>query len=199
MAHDHTVLYQHSNFPQDRPAMALYRPGQSRLSSRLRQDREEGADTSSSSPSPVMANVDTKKTTKKESTTGSEGQNEEGRGRGAGEGPSDVTTTREKQDVMAEAKSEGEDQKEEGDSVRGNESNPENPETPTGLDITTPQSSCTSLKGTQNDGRTYGKDTEDDTEMPAGKGEQDMDDEGSQDSKFHGVKTMTFRRSVSRE
>uniref|UniRef100_A0A0P4W7Z5 UPF3 domain-containing protein n=1 Tax=Scylla olivacea TaxID=85551 RepID=A0A0P4W7Z5_SCYOL len=44
---------------KDRPAMALYRPGQSRLSSRMRHEREEGVDTSSSSPSPVM--LDAKK------------------------------------------------------------------------------------------------------------------------------------------
>ncbi|XP_050716681.1 regulator of nonsense transcripts 3B-like [Eriocheir sinensis] len=56
---------------KDRPAMALYRPGQSRLSSRIRNEREEGAETSSSSPSPVM--LDAKKTTG--SSKKSEGSN----------------------------------------------------------------------------------------------------------------------------
>ncbi|ROT63419.1 Regulator of nonsense transcripts 3A [Penaeus vannamei] len=45
--------------PRDRPAMALYRPGQSRLSSgHSRSEKEDGGDTCSSSPSPVMLQGD---------------------------------------------------------------------------------------------------------------------------------------------
>nr|XP_027232021.1 regulator of nonsense transcripts 3B-like [Penaeus vannamei] len=44
---------------KDRPAMALYRPGQSRLSSgHSRSEKEDGGDTCSSSPSPVMLQGD---------------------------------------------------------------------------------------------------------------------------------------------
>ncbi|XP_042866012.1 regulator of nonsense transcripts 3A-like [Penaeus japonicus] len=55
---------------KDRPTMALYRPGQTRLSaSRAKQDRAEADDTSSSSPSPVMPSGggETKETSRKSS------------------------------------------------------------------------------------------------------------------------------------
>lgn len=82
--------------------MALYRPGQSRLSSRMRHEREEGVDTSSSSPSPVM--LDTKKAAPSKKKGSSTHKNE-----GAGDSQSVGDNQKDDNSLLAQRDSGGED------------------------------------------------------------------------------------------
>lgn len=89
--------------------MALYRPGQSRLSSRMRHEREEGVDTSSSSPSPVM--LDSKKPAPPKKKGASNQKNEATSGH-CSDGPSAADSQKDDNSV-AQRDSGGEDNKDE--------------------------------------------------------------------------------------
>ncbi|XP_068235864.1 regulator of nonsense transcripts 3B-like isoform X2 [Palaemon carinicauda] len=208
---------------KDRPAMALYRPGQSRLSSRMRQDREEGVDTSSSSPSPVMAAGDQKKlpSLKKENTDSSRSDCKD-----------ESTKTKSITDDSAEGKSTIEMSQD--DRSSGGEG--------TGGEVTEKFKKCSDDEDDDdaddddedddddddddddNDKRednlsdTKEENDETDNKMQEEHKDADLDDEAHSSSdaaqskteeslgnvskdvkKYPGVKTMTFRRSVSRE
>nr|XP_053651935.1 regulator of nonsense transcripts 3B-like isoform X1 [Cherax quadricarinatus]XP_053651936.1 regulator of nonsense transcripts 3B-like isoform X1 [Cherax quadricarinatus]XP_053651937.1 regulator of nonsense transcripts 3B-like isoform X1 [Cherax quadricarinatus] len=182
---------------KDRPAMALYRPGQSRLSSRMRQDREEGAETSSSSPSPVMPPGDPKKyqsqTKKENSDTQKETLNSK-------EGS--VDSRSDSLDLDPECPKDKD--------VRGREDHV-GTKTLRESRVKSNEACSERYYSKFRDGRNKGhhtgrkRETEDDIEVRDGAhGEQSSDvadnaDTAADMKKFPGVKTMTFRRSVSRE
>ncbi|KAK7078064.1 Regulator of nonsense transcripts 3B [Halocaridina rubra] len=176
---------------KDRPAMALYRPGQSRLSSRMRQDREEGVETSSSSPSPVMPAGDPKKSSAhdiKESSTSSRSDSKEESARGKGD---DEEMTDFKDSHL----------KDDSDVI----TNDEKLALPEGE-----QSECLekeTLPLGENDDVCEKPEVHDenDQEHSVEVSEQEKAEENGPDDvpkdvkKYPGVKSMTFRRSVSRE
>lgn len=177
--------------------MALYRPGQSRLSSRMRQDRDEGAETSSSSPSPVMPPGDSKKYQTQPKKEGSDTQR-------------DISNSKE---GSIEPRNESIDL----------ENEPSNSKDLNDRDNHLGGKTFMESRGKSNEasGERYysrfkeGKskhyqtgrkrETEDDIEVRDGAhGELDSEVGDNSDAmadakKFPGVKTMTFRRSVSRE
>lgn len=194
---------------KDRPAMALYRPGQSRLSSRMRQDREEGAETSSSSPSPVMPAGDQKKlpSSRKENTDSSRSDCKE-----------ESTKTKSITDDISESKStievsqddrsngEGTEEKANGNQKHSNDDDDDD-------DDDDEDENEENISDTTKEGK-----DEKDSKMQEPLEDADLADEAhsSSDSthnktedslgsiskdvkKYPGVKSMTFRRSVSRE
>ncbi|KAG7164240.1 regulator of nonsense transcripts 3B-like [Homarus americanus] len=181
---------------KDRPAMALYRPGQSRLSSRMRQDREEGAETSSSSPSPVMPSGDPKKYHSQSKKEGSDTQRDTANSKeGSVESRSDSVDF--EQEYSKSKEERGRDSQVGNKSFRESrmKSNETNSERYYKLNEGKSRGHHTGRK----------RGTEDDIEVRDGAhGEQDAEmgdisDVADDMKKFPGVKTMTFRRSVSRE
>lgn len=156
---------------KDRPTMALYRPGQTRLSAnRAKQDRTEADDTSSSSPSPVMPSGGGE--TNKKST---ESRKDEALGSGnpctppkSPDGSQSENTT--KEEALGGDK--------EGAGWLGSGK--------------TEDQSSEIKRETTDDIKV--RDGAEDMEMQDGRAEANK--EGK---KYPGVKSMTFRRSVSRE
>ncbi|XP_045605200.2 regulator of nonsense transcripts 3B isoform X1 [Procambarus clarkii] len=178
---------------KDRPAMALYRPGQSRLSSRMRQDREEGAETSSSSPSPVMPSGDPKKYQSQSKKENSDTQR-------------DMMNTKE---GSVESRSDSVDldpDYSKDKDVRGRESKAFRESRVKEGETNSERFYSQFNEGTSKTHHTGRKwETEDDIEVRDGAHREQGSDVGDSADvtvdmkKFPGVKTMTFRRSVSRE
>ena len=176
--------------------MALYRPGQSRLSSRMRQDREEGADTSSSSPSPVMPAGDQKKSlpsTKETTEDSSKSDSKE-----------DAANTRSDADVSAEDKSALDEEDKDESNIEENkvedivsvskEKNENDDEKDGSVEFEQTDDNQKVNEETDSSDRALSFSSEAPSNAEASGGSM-----SKETKKYPGVKTMTFRRSVSRE
>ncbi|XP_076037411.1 UPF3 regulator of nonsense mediated mRNA decay isoform X2 [Oratosquilla oratoria] len=151
---------------KDRPAMALYRPGQSRLSSRIRQSQSQDEGDSSSSPSPVMQG-EQKLSREERKADGKEDKAETKPGKGKNKS--------------------GDESKEDKKPSRSGSFNKEDSveEDLSKLKLDDGERAVAKSKGIES--------SEDDAVL------QDAEYQTVEEKKYPEVKSMTFRRSVSRE